>query len=405
MAIVRRKDAVIGAQIDVRVRFRNDKTGQVQVPYEITKVQILDSDASTVLEDNITAITALAEDWFKVVTSNTWNTAAKNVFDRWFYRMEAGGPLLQHIESTTIATGLVCSDTEEKIGYAFDNYSVPAGEWGVAGTPDDLRFHWLYGIDLVAQNRQEVADTQLKYVIDQAVSWVETRLGIDIRKKIYITNQKTTAPNAVRGKIVKAGVDFTDHEDNYPFRPQAWKQFGFTQLRHYPILSIERAGLYGITHTLLIDMLDARWVSDLRIEKEAGQVYAYPLLDSFIYGPPEAGSGFSLLWLRYAQNQYPGGFEFDYTTGYETSDFMPEILREVIMKVACIATLQWTGDGLLAGFSSSSISLDGLSESFSSTQSATSAFFGARLLSLQSEVKEWMKHNRFKFSNVAISFA
>ena len=74
------------------------------------------------------------------------------------------------------------------------------------------------------------------------------------------------------------------------------------------------------------------------------------------------------------------------------------------MKWASIKALASVGDGLLAGFSSSSISLDGLSESFSSTQSATSAYFGARIKQYQDEIKEWLKTNRYKFSNIPLGF-
>ena len=53
--------------------------------------------------------------------------------------------------------------------------------------------------------------------------------------------------------------------------------------------------------------------------------------------------------------------------------------------------------GLMSGFSSSSLSMDGVSESFSSTQSATSAYFGARIAVYQKEVQDYISANKFKF--------
>jgi hypothetical protein len=102
--------------------------------------------------------------------------------------------------------------------------------------------------------------------------------------------------------------------------------------------------------------------------------------------------------------RYPDAFEFDYTTGYKTAEFVPDDLRGVIGKWAVIKALASIGDGLLAGFSSQSVSLDGLSESFSSTQSATSAYFGARIIQYKDEIKQWLKDNRNKYGIIPMSF-
>ena len=69
----------------------------------------------------------------------------------------------------------------------------------------------------------------------------------------------------------------------------------------------------------------------------------------------------------------------------------------MIGKMAAISLLNVIGDGLMSGFSSSSLSMDGVSESFSSTQSATSAYFGARIAVYQKEVQEYINANKFKF--------
>ena len=69
----------------------------------------------------------------------------------------------------------------------------------------------------------------------------------------------------------------------------------------------------------------------------------------------------------------------------------------MIGKMAAISLLNVIGDGLMSGFSSSSLSMDGVSESFSSTQSATSAYFGARIAVYQKEVQEYVEKNKYKF--------
>jgi len=95
-------------------------------------------------------------------------------------------------------------------------------------------------------------------------------------------------------------------------------------------------------------------------------------------------------------------YEIDYDAGYETSDDVPRDLREIIGKDAAVGLLNVIGDGLMSGFSSSSLSMDGMSESFSSTQSATSAYFGARIKVYEDEIKSYIEENRFKFGHVPI---
>ena len=92
----------------------------------------------------------------------------------------------------------------------------------------------------------------------------------------------------------------------------------------------------------------------------------------------------------------------DYDAGFETSDDIPQDLREIIAKQAAVSLLNIIGDGLMSGFSSSSLSMDGLSESFSSTQSATSAYFGARIKEYKDDISSYIKQNKYKFANMPI---
>lgn len=147
-----------------------------------------------------------------------------------------------------------------------------------------------------------------------------------------------------------------------------------------------------------MDMIENGW---LRIDKRLGQIRMFPS-KGFNYGPYAGAYG--PLWAYAAGNKYPGAFEFDYETGFKSAEFVPEALRSVIAKYATIKALAAIGDGILAGFSSQSVSLDGLSESFSSTQSATSAYFGARIKQYSDEITEWLKVNRYKFAPIPISF-
>jgi hypothetical protein len=67
--------------------------------------------------------------------------------------------------------------------------------------------------------------------------------------------------------------------------------------------------------------------------------------------------------------------------------------------MCAIELLNIIGDGLMSGFSSSSLSMDGVSESFSSTQSATSAYYGARIQEYGKELDGYIMANKMKFGH------
>jgi hypothetical protein len=258
---------------------------------------------------------------------------------------------------------------EEKIGYTFGNYGPPAEEWGEIYTPDDVRYTMLFGIDCIGSDiaQSEFTDEQFKQIVREATGEFEAFLTTDIRRRSYKTFNTVDAPRGslTRARFWREGVDFTDIDQPYDFDPRYWKEYGFIQLRHWPVISVSRAIWYSPVKSQIMDMIENDWIREYG---EFGQLRMFPK-GGFSFGPY---SVYGPLWTGMGAARYPGGFEFDYETGYESADFVPEGLRSTIGKYATIKALAVVGDGLLAGFSSQSISLDGLSESFSSTQSATS---------------------------------
>jgi hypothetical protein len=283
----------------------------------------------------------------------------------------------------------------DKIGYTFGNYTPPTGEWGKLLTADDMRYTFMWGTDCVASNiaASSFEDEQFDYFVNEALADFEKELTIDIRKKVYKTNPDSAL---VRAKYWRSGVDYTDEDDAYPHDPALWNNFGFLQLRHMPVISVERAIMYNPVRGQTIDLIDANW---LRLTKTTGQLHMYPT-GGAPYGPFVSGV---LPWRMWG-GRFPQGFEIDSTCGYSTAEFVPEDLRSIIGIFALIKCISAVGDGILGGFSSQSVGLDNLSESFSSTQSATSAYFGARLIELNNRVKLWLAKNRMKYGAIPMSF-
>lgn len=326
--------------------------------------------------------------------------------DFYFYDDSSGNSThwykISYFNSITLSEGslsdpMQAGEEEAKIGYTFGNYTPSPGEWGEALTPDDMRYTFAWGIDMVASDElgSEVDDEQLKHCVRCALEEFEKNFMIDIRKKIYKTEPDGSL---IQGVIWRDGVDYTDEEYPYDFDKMKWMNCGFVQLRHKPIISIEKAGFYSPWDTLMLDVKS--WV---RIYPKPGQLAIVPK-GPFLMGVGYAGSGILMASPHLFGMNYAQGFKFDYTTGLKSSDFIPNDLRNAIGMLACINLLNWMGDGLMAGYSSSSVSLDGLSEGFSSTQSATNAYFGARILQYIKWLKEFEKSNKYKYANIPLGF-
>lgn len=267
------------------------------------------------------------------------------------------------------------------VGWTFENYVPPEGKFGEVLTVDDLRKTYLWGIDFKAGNGELFTDAQVRSTIRSATDEIARALKITIEKTKIVCQP---------GENLVRGLDYDEAEDPYTYRHDKWNRSGRIVLRRRPILSVLRFELYGIADQKILNLLS--WA---RIDHRKGVLSFYPRAgsdNSFRIIPAALTLGSNLL-----AGDYPHGYKVDYVAGYDHAGCVPDDLREIIGKVAACKLLNIIGDGLIAGFSSSSISMDGLSESFSSTQSATNAFFGARIQVYLKDIETYLKENRNKF--------
>ena len=270
------------------------------------------------------------------------------------------------------------------IGYSFKNYVVPEGCWGTAVTPDDCRYTYLWGTDFKATNGEFFSDEQISWFIEAATREVERLLNISIIKE----NIKSEA--SVNQYKLEKGKDYDVEETLYDFTFRKIQRYGMIQTKKRPILKVTRCTLLNRGRDDDKDLMDS-----VVLDKPNGII-------KFMnrpYKPSDTWLGISQAISRYGSETWNQHlfYAIDYSAGFETSDDIPMDLRQIIGKVAAISLLNIIGDGLMSGFSSSSLSMDGVSESFSSTQSATSAYFGARIAVYQKEVQEYIEKNKYRF--------
>ena len=272
----------------------------------------------------------------------------------------------------------------DAVGYSFNNYKVPEGKWGTIVTPDDCRYTFLWGTDFKATNGSMFTDEQIQWFIDAATAEMARQLNITIIKK------RIKSMVTVEQKHLVKGADYDDEETPYDFSYRKIQRYGMIQTKQRPILNVTRCTLINKGQNDDVDLLPS-----VVPDKKNGVI-------KFLkrpWKPSDTWTGINDAICRFgAETWNPHLFyAIDYDAGFETSDEVPQDLRHMIGKMAAISLLNVIGDGLMSGFSSSSLSMDGVSESFSSTQSATSAYFGARIAVYQKEVQEYVQANKYKF--------
>jgi hypothetical protein len=278
-----------------------------------------------------------------------------------------------------------CGNTDP-VGISFGNYQAPEGSWGDVITVDDLRFTYLWGVDFRASNGASYTDAQIQFFIDAAVAEVE--------REINITIKKTRVACEPDRRGLEKGKDYDAAESYYKFKRERVERTGMIHTRKRPIISVSRCDLLSrnekirtLLSSSIIDRTKGRVEFFNRPIRENDTVRA---IGSAIspYGPDNFERN-----LLYA---------IDYTAGFESCDDVPIDLRQIIGKIAACSLLNIIGRGLMSGFSSSSLSMDGVSESFSSTQSATSAYYGADIKEYKDDIEKYLAENKIKFGYIAM---
>ena len=248
---------------------------------------------------------------------------------------------------------------------------------------EELKTFYLFGVDLTNDRGEPYPDSLFAHYIKSAVDWLEHRLMIRIR------------PLTI------------DEERQDYYRPD-YDKYIWIELNNFPVIEVSEVKLV-LPGEQVVQVFEREWI---HIQRESGQLQLVP-------GTGTAGSillGASGAWLPliYGNNKFiPDVFRVKYKAGFgkpspgaldvtpgafpgspvsnsdPTLEQVPAKLKEVIGKMASIGPFNIAGDLLGgAGIASQSLSIDGLSQSFNTTSSATNAGYGARILQYQKELKE-----------------
>jgi hypothetical protein len=284
--------------------------------------------------------------------------------------------------------------------------------WGLPVDPDEVRYIGGFGTRLVSpDDAQTYDDNMLQGYIDMAVAQVESELQYDLLPRWCRYSDRDPAhprnpdppPGNEHGQFPPQARLI--REPGYTYHRYAEEHYLFMHLKRKPLI-VYRDGRRNPTEVRIGPYQPAQF--DLTswarvIEPSVSQIKFLPPSGAGVYYLPFASTfpgvqgvlGFHHLFG--GQDSVPDAILIDYDSGHEHSGLVPPDIRNLIFWLATIYMLEDFGDGKSPGLASASVGFGGLSQSFATTQSATNALYGARILSYYKKINNWMKMNARKY--------
>jgi hypothetical protein len=344
----------VGNAVELRVRFvLND--GTPFDPFELRQVVITNADTSAVLWTiGAAGIERLAEGEYRVWTPVALGESL-TLADRWYFKGFNG--------------------SEQSRGFARVVAAV-VGATDLLVTVERLKRHELGGVDLTDNDGNPLALETFEESIREATDELAARLDIKL------------APEVV-----------TEHHD---YDLSRWSMFGWTEVDHRPlreVLKVE-ASYQGSGYVLPFPV---EWINI--VDPDFGQFNVVPqtgTLEQFL--TMQAGNAVgSLMPVLHPGGSpwWPNLFHVTYRAGFDVGKVPPRIQKAIALK-AGIEILNIAGEMIIgSGIASQSISIGGLSQSVSTTSSATNAGHGALIIQFTNQLKELIPAIRRQYHGVS----
>lgn len=224
-------------------------------------------------------------------------------------------------------------------------------------TVKQLKDKYLYGINLIGPDGVAFPDTTLQLCIDNAVSYLEHWLDMSISKV----------------------ANFEEYKD---YRANDYYDWGFLQTDNVPVLSVNKLELVYFNDEdgapITIQKIPQSWI---RIQNHDGMLRLVPNTRVPSSLMINQNGGYFPELLR--SQMIPQAWKLTYTFGFEDGK-IPQAINLAIGYIAATQALAVLGNIVLgAGIGSFSISLDGLSQSVNTTQSAENTVFSGLIKEYQ----------------------
>ena len=227
-------------------------------------------------------------------------------------------------------------------------------------SPQELKNRYLFGIPVVDSDGNNMPDEDIKFYIRAAQTEIENFLSIKINKQVY-----------------KESRDFNFDD---------WLSWGYTSTTY---MVNKPLSLQGFLNTTLQIDYPPEWLS---AKKTSDNILFHRTVNLVpIHGSANSLSnnvvyvGIAPYIGYFGNKQIPNYWEIKYITGWDNT---PADIVNIIGKLASINIFHILGDIILgAGIASKSISIDGLSQTVTTTQSAENAGYSARIKAYLQDIK------------------
>lgn len=397
-----RLNIVVNTSITLNWQFiKNDILKNV---YQLVKVEIYsDYDAAVIsdhdyLVETITTILNPSIGIYQYSVSPLAN--AKTYYDKVYYKELVDSNEQFIINSFLVAEEGAFNREEMRLGFAFNHPDTQANNgWRAIITPDELRFNYAFGNELIAPNAQTITDDTLKWYIDNAVAMLERDLKVTLRKKRIMARPVNGQTRSDLTNLTEY-VDF-EYEEPYDFDAKVMQEYIYIKLRKRPLLSVQQVIWKDVAGGTIIDL--SSW---MRINYEKGSLQFFPNAGGLANLPLSIGNSSIGLWNAISyRGRYPDAFYIDYYAGFNSAAQLRAKHSELFQITGMLAAVNLLNDlglGKSPGIASSSVSLAGISESFSTTQSAENSLYGATIRYYRETLKQFYKMNGNKYSGLLL---
>ena len=209
-------------------------------------------------------------------------------------------------------------------------------------------------------------------------------------KQQYIKNAQKEIENYLEIKLTPQII-----QEKLDFRIDDFRQWSYLRTS-YPVKKAFK--LDGYISDILQIQYPTEWLSIRTSNDPIGyhrHIYLVPGGQTTINTNSVIFNGITPHLGFFGNRQIPNYWIATYCTGF---DKVPEDILQVIGMLAAIPLFAIAGDLILgAGLASLSLGLDGLSQSISSTSSATNAGYGARIIEYRNIIKETLPRLRDRY--------
>ena len=237
----------------------------------------------------------------------------------------------------------------------------------------DIISRYFFGIALIDQDGNQMSEESINFYIEAAVNEIEGYLNLKLTKQVIT--------------------------ESLSYFLNDYKAWGFLPTS-FPVLEVEAlTGFIGETEQI---EFPKEWLSAKKTNTAEGKhraVYIVPTvgaakLGSVVYSGVTPNVG----W--FGQATIPNYWTIKYCTSFERP---PADIMNVVGMLASINIFHQLGDIILgAGIASQSIGIDGLSQSISTTSSATNAGYGARITGYLADLKKQLPELKAKYDGMVL---